>query len=118
MAEDKEKVADELMKVFEKRLNETPELAEGWGKAAQCVFTDIGIGYRFKFAMDGTIEKIEKKPASEIKPEDAEATIHCKLDTLKDVVDGKLNAMEAMGMGLFRIEGKMEALMKLAPAIF
>lgn len=118
MAEDREKVADELMKVFEKRLNETPELAEGWGKAAQCVFTDIGIGYRFKFAMDGTIEKIEKKTASEIKPEDAEATIHCKLDTLKDVVDGKLNAMEAMGMGLFRIEGKMEALMKLAPAIF
>jgi len=118
VAQDKEEVADELMKIFERRLNEAPELAEGWGKAAQCVFTDIGIGYRFKFAMNGTIEKIEKKPASQIKPEDAEATIHCKLDTLKDVVDGKLNAMEAMGMGLFKIEGKLEALMKLAPAIF
>jgi putative sterol carrier protein len=40
------------------------------------------------------------------------------LDTLKEVVDGKLNAMEAMGRGLFKVEGKLEALMKLAPAIF
>lgn len=117
MAE-KIKMADDLMKVFEKRLNETPELAEGWGKAVQCVFTDIGLGYRFKFAMNGTIEKIEKKPASEIKLADAEATIYCLLDTLKEVVDGKLNAMEAMGRGLFKVEGKLEALMKLAPAIF
>ena len=27
----------------------------GWGKMVQQVFTDIGVGYRLRFAMDGTV---------------------------------------------------------------
>jgi putative sterol carrier protein len=115
--EEKRKIADEIIKELEKRLNENKDLAEGWGKAIQLVFTDIETGYRMKFAMDGTIEKIEKKPASEIKLEDAEATSYCAVYDLKEIFDGKVSAMEAMGSGKFRIEGKMDALLKLAPAI-
>jgi putative sterol carrier protein len=58
-----------------------------------------------------------KKPASEIKLEDAEATVSCTVDVIKDVIDGKSNAMEAMGENKFKIEGSMAALMKLGPAI-
>ena len=117
MSIEKKKIADDIMKHMEKKLNENKDLAEGWGKTIQTVFTDIETGYRMKFAMDGSIEKIEKKPASEIKLEDAEATVYCTVDDLKDIIDGKVNAMDAMGAGKFRIEGKMDALMKLAPAI-
>ena len=116
MSEEKEKIADGVMKEMEKRLNENKDLTEGWGKTVQTVFTDIGIGYQIIFAMDGSVHS-EKKSASETKLEDAEATVFCTVDTLKDVLDGKANAMEAMAAGRFKIEGGMNALMKLAPAI-
>jgi putative sterol carrier protein len=115
--EEKKKIADDIMNELAKKLNESKDLTEGWGKAIQIVFTDIETGYNVKFAMDGSIEKTEKKPLSAIKPEDAEATCYCTVDDLKDIIDGKVSAMEAMGSGKFRIEGKLDALMKLAPAM-
>lgn len=117
MSEETKKIAEDIIKNTEKILNENKDLNEDWGKSVQMVFKDIETGYRFTFAMDGTIGKIEKKPSSEIKLEDAEATVFCTVGDLKDIIDGKLNAMEAMGAGKFKIEGKLDALMKLAPAI-
>jgi putative sterol carrier protein len=117
MSEEKKKIADDVMKHMEKVLNENKDLNEGWGKSDQVIFTDIETGYWIKFAMDGSVEKMVKKPASEIKLEDAEATVSCTVDVIKDVMDGKTNAMEAMGEGKFKIDGPLAALMKLGPAI-
>ncbi|MEM3704151.1 MAG: SCP2 sterol-binding domain-containing protein [Candidatus Bathyarchaeia archaeon] len=114
--EDKKALAENIMKEIQRRLNEVKELNAGWGKAVQQVFQDIGIAYRIKFAMDGTAE-IEKKPASEIKLKDAEATVFCNVEDLQKILEGKLNAMEAMSSGVFKIEGSLDALLKLAPAI-
>jgi len=117
MSEEKKKIADDVMKEMEKKLNENKDLNEGWGKTVQVIYTDIETGYQVKYAMDGSVEKVEKKPASECKLEDAEATVFCTVDDIKDIIDGKTNAMEAMGTGKFRIEGPLTALMKLGPAI-
>ena len=114
--EEKKKIAEDIMKEMQNRLNADKDLLEGWGKTVQVVFTDIETGYRLKFAMDGSVEP-EKAPASEIKDADAAGTVYCTVQTLKDVVDGKTSAMEAMNSGLFRIEGGLDAMVKLAPAI-
>ncbi len=114
---EKKKIAEDIMKEMEKKLNENKDLNEGWGKSVQVMYTDIETAYLIKFAMDGSVEKVEKKTASEFKLEDGQATVFCAVDDIKDIIDGKTSAMEAMGTGKFRIEGPIDALMKLGPAI-
>lgn len=116
MSEEKRKSADSMMKEMEKRLNENKDLNENWGKSIQVIYTDIETCYNLKFAMDGSVQ-IEKKPVSSIKLEDAAASIYCTVDDIRDIIDGKMSAIEAMSSGKFRIEGPLEALMKLSPAI-
>lgn len=114
MSEEKKNIADEIMKEMENRLNENKNMAEGWGKIVQVVFSDIQVAYVLKFAMDGSAT-IGKKPASEIKLEDAEATAYCDVDTLKDIFDGKVNAMSSLSK--FKVKGNMSAFMKLSPVL-
>jgi len=116
MAE-KQKTAEELIKTIVTKLNEIADVNEGWGKAVQFSFSDINVGYYLKLAMNGTVEKCDKKPASEMRVEDAEGTVILDVDTLKGILDKTVDPMEALGKGLLRIEGKMDALMKLAPVI-
>lgn len=116
MPQKKEKMADDVMKIVEQRLNESKDVAAGWGKMVQQIFSDIGIGYRLKFAMDGTV-KIEKAKASEMKPQDAIATVTiADVETFKSMVDGTLPPMEAQGTGKIKIDGDINALLKLLPA--
>jgi putative sterol carrier protein len=116
MSQKKGKVADETMKIVEERLNENKDVTAGWGQTVQQIFSDIGIGYRFKFAMDGTVT-IEKAKASEIKPEDAVATVTITdVETFKDMVDGTLPPLEAQGTGKVKVDGDINALLKLLPA--
>jgi len=117
MSEEKKKIAEDIMMKMEKRLNENKDLNEGWGKSVQVIYTDIETGYQIKFAMDGSVERVERKAASECKPEDAQATFFGAVDHIKYIIDGKISAMEALGTGKFRIEGPLEALKKLGPAI-
>jgi putative sterol carrier protein len=113
MAEDREKLGEDLIKELTKRINDNADLIAGWGKAFQIVFTDINVGYWIKVSMDGTVEKVEKA----IKKEEAVATISQATETLKGMFDGKISGMEAMSTGLVKVEGPMDALIKLAPAI-
>jgi len=123
--EEKKKIAEDIIAEMKRRINLNKEITEDWGKTVQQVFTDIETGYLIKFAQDGTVGEIEKKPASEIiqkpaaelKAGDAVATIYCTVQTLKDCFDGKLNAMDAMAKNLFKIEGSMDALIKLSPVL-
>ncbi|WXG46877.1 MAG: SCP2 sterol-binding domain-containing protein [Candidatus Atabeyarchaeum deiterrae] len=115
MSQKKEKVADEVMKTVQQRLNESKDATKGWGKMVQQIFSDIGIGYRLKFAKDGTVT-MEKVKASEIRTKDAAATVTVDVDTMKDLIDGKLPPMEAMGTGKIKVDGDMTALLKLLPA--
>ncbi len=117
MTQNKEQLADQVMKTIEDRLNENKNLSSEWGKMVQQVFTDIGVGYRLKFAMDGTVS-IEKVPASQINLKDAAATVTCdNVETMKGFIDGIINPMEAMGNNLLKVNGDMQALFKLLPAI-
>lgn len=117
MTQNKEQLADEIMKTMEKKLNENKSLTSGWGKMVQQVFTDIGIGYRLRFAMDGTVTT-ERVPASQIDLKDAAATVTCdNVETMQGFVDGTINPMEAMGNNLIKVHGDIQALFKLLPAI-
>ncbi len=108
--------ADDMIKLIETRLNKAKGLNSNWGKTINLVFLDIDTGYAIKFAMDGSIEKIEKKPASEIKKENAEVTLSGQVDDLKQVVDGNITGNDAMTAGMFKIDGDGMALMKMMPA--
>jgi putative sterol carrier protein len=117
MTQNKEQLADEVMKTMVQKLNENKGLTSGWGKMVQQVFTDIGVGYRLRFAMDGTVTS-EKVPASQINLKDAAATVTAdNVETMKGFLDGSINPMEAMGNNLIKINGDMQALFKLLPAI-
>jgi putative sterol carrier protein len=116
MGEDMKKIADDMMKDIEKKLNTIKNVNAGWGKILQVNFTDIDVGYIMKFAMDGTVEKITKVPASELKAEEAEVTLRVNVQDLKDIMDHKITGAEAMADGLFQFDGNMMALQKLTPA--
>jgi putative sterol carrier protein len=116
MSDDLKKLAADTIKTMEKRLNEAKTKNENWGKTINIIFPDIETGYAMKFAMDGSIEKIEKKPASETKVEgDAVTSAIGKVQDVTDVVDGKYSPMDAGMAGMFKVEGNFTALNRLMP---
>ena len=116
MSDDLNKIAEDIIKTMEKRLNEAKAKNANWGKTINIIFPDIEIGYALKFAMDGSIEKIKKKPASEIKVEgDAVTSAIGNVQDLKDVIDGKYSPMDAGMAGMFKVEGDFAALNRLMP---
>lgn len=118
MSEQKKKLADELIEVVKGKINEIADVNEGWGKALNIAFKDIGVGYWLKFAMAGHVEKLEKRPISEISLKDAEATsTFSSVDVFKGMLEGEIQPLTALSMGQLVVDGKMDAMMKLANAM-
>ncbi len=109
MSENKEKLAEDLVKEMTKRINENAEMLENWGKTFQLVFSDINVGYLFTITMKGEVGKVEKA----IRKEDAIVTLTQSTDTLKDIFDGKLTPIAAAQMGKVTIDGPLMELAKL-----
>jgi uncharacterized protein (DUF2267 family) len=113
---DLNEIAEVVIRTMEERLNEAKAKNVDWGKTINIIFTDIDTGYAMKFAADGSIEKIEKKPAAETKV-DGEAVTNAigKVYDLKAVVDGQYSPMDAGMAGMFQVEGNFQALERLMP---
>jgi putative sterol carrier protein len=117
MSEEKIQMADETMKILEKKLNEIKETTEGWGKNMAVVFADIQTGYLMKFALDGTAT-IERTATSDIKAENVEAIANvAEVTDFKDVLEGNASPMNLLTSGKLKIKGNQGAFMKIAPAL-
>jgi putative sterol carrier protein len=116
MSDDLNEIAEDMIKTMKERLNEAKAKNANWGKTINIIFPDIDTGYALKFAMDGSIAKIEKKPASATKIEgDAVTSAIGNVQDLKDVMDGKFSPMDAGMAGMFKVEGNFTALERLMP---
>lgn len=109
MSESKLKYADELANRMAERIKENAEVMEGWGKAFQVIFTDANVGYWYKLAMDGNLEKFEKA----IKKEEAVVTLSWTTETFGGILDKTLSPMAAMLGGMITIDGPTSELLKL-----
>ena len=107
---DKDKQAEELMNEVVKRINESAEAMEGWGKAFQMFFTDINTGYWVKVAMDGHVEKFEKGMKDR---KESAAVISIDVDTFGGILNKTTGAQEAMNKGKIKIDGGLAELIKL-----
>jgi hypothetical protein len=106
--------AEEVMKNLLKYHEENSFALVGVDQTLQFVFTDENIGWWWKIAPDGTIEKIEKT----IKPKDQNdvAFIFAKADCLQALLDKKKSLKDMMPTGEFKFEAKeMGYLLKLQP---
>jgi putative sterol carrier protein len=108
--------AEAIMKTITDKLNAKPEAAKNWGQSMNLVFSDVGYGYWIKFAMDGTVERVEKGNALALKKKGAVATVTTTTDTLQAILDGIIQAMSAMYSGAIKVDGPIDAVMKLSPA--
>ncbi len=115
MAE-KNKLADELIKDITKRIDQNAEKTKGWGKAIKLVFTDIQVAYWAKLAMNGTIEAVEKGSPNQLQTKEAVATLNMSTDTLAGLLNGSISPVAAFLKGNIKIDGSIDALMKLATA--
>jgi alkyl sulfatase BDS1-like metallo-beta-lactamase superfamily hydrolase len=116
MSEDM-KIADDMIAELEKKFNAMKDSKAGLSKAVGIVFPDIETGYIIKFALDGSVEKVAKKPASEVKPDDADVTVSVDVPNLRTVLNGILSPNDAANMGIFRIEGDRVCLTRLLSAM-
>ena len=116
MSDELEKEAADIINQMETKLNQAKDSNKGWGKTINIIFSDIETGYAMKFAMDGSIEKIEKKPASELKIEgDALTNAFGDVEDIKQCVIGYISPMDAYIAGMLKVEGDFKALEKLMP---
>jgi hypothetical protein len=108
---DKNKVADELMNEFVKKINDSATFFEGWTRSIQFVFKDINVGYWFKVGNDGHVEKLEK--VIKDKKESDGLLIYKSIELLKGLMDKSVGAQSALGSGDLQVEGAMGDLVKL-----
>jgi hypothetical protein len=115
MSEDLKKVADEIIQLWKKKLDDAKAGNANWGKTIIVIFPDIETGYALKFATDGTVET-QKKPASECKIEgDAVVNAIGNVLDVKDVSDGKWSPMDAYVGMMLKVDGAFGALNHLLP---
>jgi putative sterol carrier protein len=113
---EKEKLTDELIKGLVQRINENAEKTKGWGKAIKLVFTDIAIAYWIKLSLDGTVDTVDHESISQLQTKEAIATLNMTTDTFAALLDGSVSPITTFLKGEIKIEGSIEALMKLASA--
>ena len=99
---------------FVEKINEIgPMIAEDWGGAVQVILSDLGTGWFFKFAMDGTIESWDEK----IDEDAAEGVLETTSDMFVDIWEKRVPGMEALAEGKLATRKSLDALMKMAPVI-
>jgi len=115
MAE-KEKSPDNLIKKLVQRINENSEKTKGWGKAIKLLFTDIAVTYWMKLSMNGNVETVEHGSTSQMQGKEAIAALSMTTDTFAGLLNGSVSPIATFLKGEIKIEGSIEALMKLASA--
>jgi hypothetical protein len=105
MSDDLNKIADEIIQLWKKKLNNAKSENANWGKTINVIFPDIETGYAIKFLLDGSVE-IEKKPASECKVEgDVVVNAIGNVLDVKEISDGNMSPYEAEFGAMIRYEG-------------
>ena len=108
---DSNTIAEDTMNEFIKKINDNAESMADWGKAIQFIFADINVGYWFKVANDGHVEKFEKVIKDK---NESNATLTFKTPmVLKDVLEKKTNAQTALGIGDVKVDGSINDLLQL-----
>lgn len=108
------KEVEEAVKEIIKRVDELgPELLDEWGGSVQMSFADINTSWFFKFSMDGRIEEYGEEDRSN----EVEAVAHMDSDTFVGMVNGTINPMEAFYTGTIKVDGAVDALLKMAPIL-
>jgi putative sterol carrier protein len=109
--------ADKLIDIFKEKINAKPEGSKNWGGTILINFQDADDSYLLKFAMDGKIEKVEKGGFKILQKKGPKATVLTNTDTIESVFDGTIKGMSAMMGGAIKVEGALEAAMKLGAAL-
>ncbi len=78
--------------------------------------TDAPEAYLILVGKEGTVEKIEKGLVDDLSPK-GKATPSATTEDLKALLDGQLNPIAGIQAGAIRVDGSMDALMKLSPAL-
>jgi hypothetical protein len=111
-----EERAAAVMKTLTDKLATMTGSLKNWGKSINLCFSETDYGYNIKFAMDGTVEKIEKVTTFLLKKKGAAATLNATTSTWESILDGTIKAEGALTGGLVKIDGAVDAVMKLAAA--
>jgi putative sterol carrier protein len=114
--EEKKKLANDLIDEVTKRINANPEKSKGWGKALKLIFKDIDMAYWLKLSMDGTVETVEKGSITQLETKESVATLNMTTDTFQGVLNGSISPVGAFLKGAIKIQGSIDALLKLASA--
>ncbi len=108
--------ADEQIERLKAKINAAASQIKGFDNAFVYNCTDAPEAYLISIGKDGSVEKIEKGPAEDLK-EKGIATISSTIDDFKAQLDGQLAPIAGIQAGVIRVDGSMDVLMKLAPAL-
>jgi putative sterol carrier protein len=111
MGDDLNKLAEDMMQIVLKKLNDSKSANAEWGKTINMTFSDIDVTYALKYANDGSVT-CEKKSA-----DDAIVNLSIAVPDLKKIMDGEIGGSAAFHDGLMQVEGDLMSLMKLMPAL-
>ncbi len=111
---EKEKMAEELLNRSVNNVNSKPGVLKGWGKTFHLFFDDIKVGYLVKVGMDGKVEKVTKVNKKSVA---ATTSVYDTPATLKALMDGKMDPMEAIAEGKVKAEGTIPEMTKVSVAM-
>jgi putative sterol carrier protein len=109
--------ADDILQVLSKKINSKPEPTANWGGSIIWNFINTDEAFLMKFGMDGKVANIEKGKLAALKEKKPNAVLNTSTDTMEMINDGILAAAGALQGGQIKIEGSMESVFKLAPAL-
>lgn len=109
--------ANALIETFKAKIKAKPEGTADWGGYLIFSFSDADVSYLIKFAMDGTVEKVEAGTLETLKQKQKLATaLLTTTDILEAVWNGDLPGIGAFSGGGIKIQGSMDDIMKVKDA--
>jgi len=109
--------SEQVIQILTDRINAKPKSTADWGGSIIWYFVNTEEAYLMKFATDGKVETTEKSSLNLLKQKKPNAIINTSTDTMEMLLDGTIQAAAAMGSGSIKIEGSLESVFKLAPAL-
>ena len=106
--EEEKQVLEDMVRKFKKKIEEDESLKDKISSFQRDIQVDFDSGNQYNLSVDGTeLSGVEEGPI-----EDADIVISSSAETLRDLIDGEIGAMQAYASNKLKVDASLTDMMK------
>ncbi len=106
--EEEKEVLEDMIQKFKKKMDDDESIKKKMEKFQRDILVDFESGNRYNFEVDGhEVSSIEKGSI-----EDPDITLSSSVETLRDLLDGEIGAMQAYASNKIKVDASLTDMMK------